>query len=157
MDKYVQWVFIPQRKGVVYPQRVTLRNWLLCLFLFIGFLELFFKKNSRSILKSRKGHLKKRNQKEKKRMRKERKHAHKWAWPNHPVRPTGKFKWKLSFCRSPNQEVTDAPLACNNGAGVPSWSDVMALVFYFIFFKFEPKKSWSKIKKSEISSALAFL
>lgn len=90
-------------------------------------------------------------------MRKKRKHAHKWAWPNHPVRPTGKFKWKLSFCRSPDQEVTDAPLACNNGAGVPNWSDVMARVFYFIFFKSEPKQSWTKIKKSEISSAPAFL
>lgn len=37
MAKYVQRVFIPQRKDVVWPQHVTLRKRLQHLFLFIGF------------------------------------------------------------------------------------------------------------------------
>lgn len=42
-----------------------------------------------------------------------------WAWPNHPARPTGKFRWKPSFCRT-MQELTDALLASYNGAGLPN-------------------------------------
>lgn len=44
-----------------------------------------------------------------------------WAWPNHPARPTGKFRWKPSFCRT-MQELTDALLASYNGAGLPNWT-----------------------------------
>lgn len=42
-----------------------------------------------------------------------------WAWPNHPTRPAGKFRWKPSFCRT-TQKLTDARLAFCKGAGLPN-------------------------------------
>lgn len=54
MAKYVR-VFIPQHKGVVYPQRVTRRKGTYAYFYLLAFWNKY-KKNTRSILKSRKGH-----------------------------------------------------------------------------------------------------